>query len=262
MYFDGSLMKTGAGTGLIFVSPLGVRMCYVIRLHFAASNNIAEYEGLVNGLYITVELGIKGLDVRGDSQLIVDQVMKESSYHDPKMEAYYKAVRHLEDRFDGLELNHIACKHNEAADELAKIESGRTTVPLEVFTSDLHKPSVDYKKSGQEGKQPPEPTLLLDPPEGSDPPSMPELKVMEIDEQLNHDDEPNWRIPYLARLIQGVLPLDQTQAQRLAQRAKSFMLLDRELYKCSASGILQRCIPLKDERQLLREIHSGLAATT
>ena len=34
--------------------------------------------------------------------------MKESNCHDPKMEAYYKLVRRLEDKFDGLELNHIA----------------------------------------------------------------------------------------------------------------------------------------------------------
>jgi ribonuclease HI len=72
MYFDGSLMKTGTGAGLIFVSPLRVHMRYVIWLHFVASNNIAEYEGLVNGLHIAIELGIKCLDVQGDSQLIVD----------------------------------------------------------------------------------------------------------------------------------------------------------------------------------------------
>jgi hypothetical protein len=36
MYFDGSLMKTGAGTGLLFISPLGV--------------HIVEYEALVTGL--------------------------------------------------------------------------------------------------------------------------------------------------------------------------------------------------------------------
>ena len=50
MYFDGSLMKTGAGAGLLFISPLGVHMRYVIRLYFAASNNVAKYEALVNGL--------------------------------------------------------------------------------------------------------------------------------------------------------------------------------------------------------------------
>jgi hypothetical protein len=31
MYFDGSLMKTGAGAGLLFVSPLGKHLRYVIR---------------------------------------------------------------------------------------------------------------------------------------------------------------------------------------------------------------------------------------
>jgi hypothetical protein len=55
--------------------------------------------------------------------------MKESSCHDPKMEAYCKMVRCLEDRFDGLELNHIARKYNEAMDELAKITSGQNHGP-------------------------------------------------------------------------------------------------------------------------------------
>jgi hypothetical protein len=44
IYFDGSLMKTGAGAGLLFISPLGKHVCYVIRLHFPASNNVVEYE--------------------------------------------------------------------------------------------------------------------------------------------------------------------------------------------------------------------------
>ena len=43
MYFNGSVMKTGAGAGLLFISPHGEHMRYVIRLHFPASNNMAEY---------------------------------------------------------------------------------------------------------------------------------------------------------------------------------------------------------------------------
>jgi ribonuclease HI len=39
----------------------------LMRLHFAASNNVAEYEALVNGLHIAIELGVRCLDVRGDS---------------------------------------------------------------------------------------------------------------------------------------------------------------------------------------------------
>ena len=57
MYFNGSLMKKGVGAGLVFVSPLGVRMRYMVLIHFP-SNNVAEYEALINGLCITIELGI------------------------------------------------------------------------------------------------------------------------------------------------------------------------------------------------------------
>ena len=67
MYFDGSLIKKGASIGLVFMSPLRVRMRYMVRLHFPSSNNIAEYEALINGLCIAIELGIRRLDVRGDS---------------------------------------------------------------------------------------------------------------------------------------------------------------------------------------------------
>ena len=63
MYFDGSLMKKGTGVGQVFVFPLGVRLRYAIRIHFLVSNNITAYEALVNGLCITIELGIRWLDV-------------------------------------------------------------------------------------------------------------------------------------------------------------------------------------------------------
>jgi hypothetical protein len=48
LYFDGSVMKTGAG--LLFVSPLGEHIRYTVRLHFPASNNMPEYEALLCGL--------------------------------------------------------------------------------------------------------------------------------------------------------------------------------------------------------------------
>jgi ribonuclease HI len=144
MFFDRSLMKTGAGAGLLFNSPLGKHLRYVLRLHFPASNNVAEYKALVNGLRIAIELGVRRLDARGDSQLVIDQVMKNSHCRDPKMEAYCDEVQRLEDKFYGLELelNHIARCYNETADELAKIASGRTTVPPDVFSRDLHQPSA------------------------------------------------------------------------------------------------------------------------
>jgi len=92
MYFNGSLMKKGVGVGLVFVSPLGVHTRYMVHLHFPSSNNVSEYEALINGLCIAIELGIQHLDIQGDSHLVINQVMKESSYHDAKMAAYCQEV--------------------------------------------------------------------------------------------------------------------------------------------------------------------------
>jgi ribonuclease HI len=250
MYFDGSLMKTGAGAGLLFISPLGKHLRYVLRLHFLASNNVAEYEALVNGLRLTIELGVRRLNARGDSQLVIDQVMKNSHCRDRKMEAYCDEVRRLEDKFYGLELNHIARQYNETVDELAKIASGRTTVPPNVFSRDLHQPSVktnDTPKPEEASAQP-------------EVPSAAEGEALRAEGERNGvTPNRNWQTPYLQYLHRGELPLDKAKARRLAWRAKSFVLLgdEKELYHRSPSGILQRCISVAEVQELLQEIHSG-----
>jgi len=81
-------MAPDSGAGVVLISPNGSRLCYAIRLHFSASNNTVEYEAFINGLHITVELGATWLYVHGDSELVVDQVMKESSNKSPLMVAY------------------------------------------------------------------------------------------------------------------------------------------------------------------------------
>jgi ribonuclease HI len=122
-------MKEGAGVGLVFISPLGVCMEYRVRLHFPASNNVTEYEELINGLRIAVELGIHCLDIRGYSELVMDQVMKEKNCIDPKMVAYRPVIRDLEGKFHGLELHHVLRDYNKAADILAKNASSHKPVP-------------------------------------------------------------------------------------------------------------------------------------
>jgi ribonuclease HI len=68
---------------------------------------VAEYEAPVNGLRITAELGIHRLYIRGDSELIVNQIMGELNCRDSRMAAYQQEVRRLEEKFNGFELHHI-----------------------------------------------------------------------------------------------------------------------------------------------------------
>jgi ribonuclease HI len=79
----------------LYLTPWG-HLRYTIRLHLVASNNVAAYEALLNNLRIAIELEVRRLDVRGDSQLVIDHVMKNASCHDTRMEAYCEEVWCLE----------------------------------------------------------------------------------------------------------------------------------------------------------------------
>jgi hypothetical protein len=184
---------------------------------------------------------------------VIDQVMKSPSCRDPKMETYCEEVRRLEDKFYGLELNHIARRYNEAADELAKIASSQTTVPPNVFAKDLHQPSVNIR--ADRGVDRPS----LDPPPEAEAPSTGAEAMQAEGSTPLANPEPDWRIPYLDHLTRGDLPSDKIEARRITHWAKSFVIFgdSRELYRRSPNGILQRCITNKEGRNLLNDLHSG-----
>ena len=70
---------------------------------------------------------------------------------------------------------------------------------------------------------------------------------MELEEDLATESDPldDWRTLYLDYLLHDTLPMDKMEAQRLARRAKSFILVEGELYKRSHTRILQLCIPVE-----------------
>jgi len=55
-----------------------------------------------------------------------------------------------------------------------------------------------------------------------------------------------------------MLSTDKTEARRLARRAKSFVLVEGELYKQSHTRILQRCIPIEQGKRFLSNIYGGV----
>jgi hypothetical protein len=53
---------------------------------------------------------------------------------------------------------------------------------------------------------------------------------------------PSWAEPFSNYLITGDLPKDEVEARRLQRRAQAYTFINSELYKCSVSGIFQKCI--------------------
>ena len=71
MHFDGSKTKDGCGAGVDLTSPKNDKLSYVPQIHFAASNNVTEYEALVHGLKVAKEIGIRRIQCFEDSDLVV-----------------------------------------------------------------------------------------------------------------------------------------------------------------------------------------------
>ena len=78
MFFDGSKMLNGSDAGVVFVSPRGDKLRYVLQIHFDSSKNEAEYEALLYGLRMAISLGVRRLMVYGDSDSLgaLDYVLR------------------------------------------------------------------------------------------------------------------------------------------------------------------------------------------
>jgi len=86
-----------------------------------ATNNIAEYHGLIIGLEKAHELGIKNLAVMGDSKLIIEQMKGEFKVSSQNIIGFYKRASGLSKLFDEITYEHVIRKENARADELANM---------------------------------------------------------------------------------------------------------------------------------------------
>jgi ribonuclease HI len=141
MYFDGSLKLEGAGAGVLLISSKGEQLKYVLQICWKVSNNEAKYEALLHGLRLAISLGIKQLLVYGDSVVVINQVNKSWDSNKENMDTYCLEVRKLENKFYGLEFDHVVCDNNVATDVPSKLGSTRAQVPVGVFVHELHAPS-------------------------------------------------------------------------------------------------------------------------
>nr|CAE03902.2 OSJNBb0026I12.10 [Oryza sativa Japonica Group] len=245
MQFDGSLSLQGAGAGVTLTSPSGDVLRYLVRLDFRATNNMAEYEGLLAGLRVAAGLGIRRLLVLGDSQLVVNQVCKEYRCSDPQMDAYVRQVRRMERHFDGIELRHVPRRDNTVADELSRLASSRAQTPPGAFEERLAQPSARPDPLGETDApdRPPMPVgVQASGPEGS---AHSSLRLIA------------WIAEIQAYLTDKTPPEDREGSERVQRISKRYVLVEGALYRRAANGILLKCIPREQGVELLADIHEG-----
>jgi len=84
-----------------------------------ATNNVAEYYGLIKGLEKAIEMKIISLVVKGDSQLIIRQMQGEYQVKTKSMIKLHNDAKELEIKFKNITYEHIYRKYNKRADQLS-----------------------------------------------------------------------------------------------------------------------------------------------
>jgi hypothetical protein len=170
-------------------------------------------------------------------------------------------VRKLEKDFDALELQHIPRESNSAADALSARASTQASVPEGVFQRRLLKPSAQPAELGEGGQTS---TSKLAVPEALHPWGPPRVVcIVESPEDLmephpvSQGSPDVWISEIRDYLKDNFLPEDQASAERIVRLAKRYAVVEGDLYRRGANGILMQCITQEEGCDLLAEIHEG-----
>ena len=104
---DGSSCSTSSGIGVKIHSPDEKNYEHSIRLHFPASNNVAEYEAAIHGLKLLRTLGAEKVTLRTDSQLVARQNTGEFACKEPQITKYVETMVELTKQFAEFKIEQI-----------------------------------------------------------------------------------------------------------------------------------------------------------
>ncbi|XP_077222092.1 uncharacterized protein LOC143855931 [Tasmannia lanceolata] len=145
LYVDGAA-NVGGCVGLVLVSPDSFLVEYAIKLEFRASINEAEYEDLLSGLDLAIEMNADCLRVHSDSQLVVGQVNGQYEAKELRMMKHLERVREKLKQFRVIEVVQISRTINARADALSKMAALDITDVGTMYVEILKQPRIDREE--------------------------------------------------------------------------------------------------------------------
>ncbi|KAL9689602.1 hypothetical protein QQ045_009989 [Rhodiola kirilowii] len=119
MFFDRAARRDEAGAGVVFVSPENHLLPFSFTLTQLCSNNMAEYQALLLGLQMARQISIDKMDIYGDSQLVINQVLGDYEVRKDDLIPYHRHATQLLNEFDSISIGHVPRSANKLADALA-----------------------------------------------------------------------------------------------------------------------------------------------
>jgi len=121
LYCDGASRGNPgpAAIGFVLIDPAGATLAEKGAAIGSTTNNVAEYQALIAGLETAIDQGVRTLEVRLDSLLLVRQASGEFRVKAVHLKPLHRRVARLRREFDRLEVVHVRRELNTRADALA-----------------------------------------------------------------------------------------------------------------------------------------------
>src|SRR5262249_53204822 len=104
---------------------------YSFMLTHLCSNNAAEYQALIMGLDMAIDIGIQDLNIYGDSNLVVKQLTTEFEVRKDDLLPYHRRASILLNRLNSVRIEHVPRTANKIADALANLAATLALLPKE-----------------------------------------------------------------------------------------------------------------------------------
>ncbi|XP_070033029.1 uncharacterized protein [Nicotiana tomentosiformis] len=123
MYFDGAAHRERDGAGLVFITSQGEVLPYSFTLTQRCSNNVFEYQTLIFGLEMALDIKKLQQQVFGDSKLVINHILGSYKVKKPELVPYHKYAQILVSWLGEVTIQHVPRKGNKRADALAALAS-------------------------------------------------------------------------------------------------------------------------------------------
>jgi ribonuclease HI/probable phosphoglycerate mutase len=124
LHFDVSTCRSGCGVGIIIMSPSGAIFEALSRLDHKCTNNQIEYEALLFGLQILLDMVVKHVEAYGDSLLVLQQESKVCQCLNGSLNIYLDKCLDIISCMDEFVIYHVPREENPKANALAQQASG------------------------------------------------------------------------------------------------------------------------------------------
>nr|GEV36636.1 reverse transcriptase domain-containing protein [Tanacetum cinerariifolium] len=147
LFTDGSSCIDGFGASLIITNPEEIEFTYALRFGFEATNNEAEYEALIVGVWIAEQIRVKNIQANVDLRLVANQVNETYVAKESGMIKYFKNVKNLTITFKEFSIKQVPRGENKKADVLSKMTSTSFAhLSKQVLVEELKEKSIDERE--------------------------------------------------------------------------------------------------------------------